>query len=408
MKILLINNIHYRRGGADVVYFNLAELLKEKGHDIYYFSTKSSKNEKTDQEEYFAVVPDFRSLNQANKIISISKFIYNKDVQKKLETLINKINPDIVHIHLYLGGLSSSILPIIKKYNIPIVQTIHDYRLICPAYSFTDGKNQICERCIDKVYIRCALRKCSEYKFSQSAVLSLDAYFRKYINNPIQYIDRFLFVSNFSLEKHCQFNPSFRNKSQYLYNFIPKLNNDIPPIIRGSYFLFYGRISSEKGLDTLLEAFINSKHKIKIVGDGPLLKELSKKQKDNIEFLGFRYGNELIKIIREASFIILPSICYENNPLSIVEAYSYGKPVIGSNIGGIPEIINDNSTGFLFEANNPKDLKAQIKKASNMSNKDYSAFSQNAFEFAKNKFNPKTYYSELIKIYKSLVLKSYQ
>ena len=403
MKILLINSYHYRKGGADTVYFNTAQLLKQYGHEVFYFSAKYPKNIDSQTDRFFTTGYDYRNLSIGKKILAIPSFIYNKDAYHKLSQLLDEINPDLAHIHLFMGSLSSSILLALKKKKIPVVHSVHDYRLICPAYLFLDGKNEVCEKCIDGFYLRCILKRCSENSYSQSVMLSLDAYFRKYFIKPISHIDRFIFVSKFIKKKHIEFDSNYETKADMLYNFNPELNAIVPSKTKGKYFLYFGRISREKGVPTLIESALKAKISLKIVGTGTLLGKFTERHFDNIEFLGFKSGEELWSLVQNASFIIVPSEWYENNPLTIVEAYSFGKPVIGARIGGIPEIIEENKTGYLFNPGNKYELEQLLRQADNLSETEYKEMSLNARAFADKHFHPATHYNGLIGIYEELV-----
>lgn len=402
MKILLINNFHYRRGGADTVYFNTAKLLEQHGHDVFFFSIRNPDNVPYERSKYFITYRDYRKLSLFVKIKSISSFIYNKEAYIKLLNLIDDVKPDVAHIHLFLGGLSVSILKALKKRNVPIVHTLHDYRLICPAYTFLDRNNNICELCKDKLYLRCAIKRCSlEGKFSHSTMLSMEAYFRKYFLNPVKYIDRFIFVSNFSKNKHIEFNHDFTIKSEVLYNFT-KTVNDKREINKGNYFLYYGRLSREKGLISLIDSARVTKVSLVIVGTGPLLEKYKDQKFDNIQFWGYKSGEELWEIVRNASFVVLPSEWFENNPLTIVESFSLGKPVIGADIGGIPELIN-NENGFLFKARNPESLSETLIKAKNITDEEYHRMSLCVIDFAYKHFSEEAHFDKLLSIYKSVI-----
>jgi glycosyltransferase involved in cell wall biosynthesis len=400
MKILLINSYHYNKGGADAVYFNTAQLLKLHGHEVFYFSAKSPENIESQTDKYFTAGNDYRKLSIWKKITSISSFINNRDAYHKLVQLLDEIKPDISHIHLFLGGLSSSILLALKEKKIPVIHSVHDYRLICPAYLFLDGKNKLCEKCKDGLYLKCIWNKCSENSYSQSSILAFDAYFRKYIIKPVNYIDRFIFVSQFIKQKHIEFEYKFGQKAATLYNFNPGLESILPSDKKGSYFLFFGRISREKGILTLIEAAIRAKIVLNIVGKGPLYDQLKDQNYNSIKFLGYKSGEELWLLIRNASFIIVPSEWYENNPMTIIEAYSFGKPVIGARIGGIPEIVKESKTGYLFDAGSVADLETKLRDADNISVDEYKEMSLKAREFADDNFSPEKHYDALITIYK--------
>ena len=397
MKILLINNFHFLKGGSERVYFNTAELLKQNGHEVFFFSLFDERNVTNDSPGSFPKVIDFRTSSNINKVLGAFSFVYNTNTALKLNLLLSTLKPDIAHIHLFMGGLTGSILKVLKKHNVPAVHTAHDYRLICPAYLFLDGQNNICEKCITGSYINCAVNKCSDNSYVQSTMLSIDAYVRKMFIRPKNKIDNFIFVSKFAQQIHAKFNNEFRYKSEMLYNFTHFNSNFQPDYQRGEYLLFYGRLSREKGVETLIDSVKHTNINLKIVGDGPLLESLKLTKTSNIEFLGFKEGEELNSIIKASSYIVVPSEWYENNPMTIVEAFSFGKPVIGANIGGIPELIK--ATGFLFNHGDIQDLQVTISKAMNLNNKDYNQLSINAYTFAKDNFNPKVHYKKLINIY---------
>lgn len=401
MKILQINNTFYPKGGADVVFFNTSELLKKNGHDVFSLSQVDNENLIHEDTNFFIEGIDYRKLSIIQKIRAAGNFFYNKNAAKKIDEIIKIRKPDIIHIHLFFGGITISILEVIKKHNIPVVHTVHDYRLLCPAYTFFDNKARICESCKDGFFLRCAFKKCSlEGKLTHSAILALDAYYRKYVLNPISLIDHFLFVSQFSRNKHLSYQPNLNLKSSVLYNFRP--GNFEKALSRGNYILFYGRLSREKGVETLLQSAISLKYNLKIVGTGPLYQELVNIKSDNIEILGYKKGEELWSLIRNSSYVIVPSELYENNPLTIVEAFSFGKPVIGSNLGGISELIKE-KRGLLFESQNVESLKHIIMKALTISDEEYLKMSQNAFDFALCNFSEENYYSSLIKTYNSII-----
>ena len=403
MKIILINNIHYCKGGAEAVYFNTARLLEQNGHEVVFFSASHPDNVQYEHAGYFATYRDYRKRSLTGKIKAMPSFIYNREAYRKLLSLVDEFKPDVAHIHLFLGGLTTSILQALKKRRVPVVLSVHDYRLICPAYLFIDEENKICELCKDRFYLRCIIKQCSEKNLPQSAMLSLDAYFRKYFVKPLNYINGFIFVSRFTQDKHIDFNSAYKPKAKTLYNFIPDLKIIESNESKGEYFLYYGRLSREKGLETLTGAASSAKIKLKIAGTGPLSMHYKNKTYRYIEFLGYKSGVELWNLIRNASFIIVPSECYENNPLTIIEAYAHGKPVIGARIGGIPEIIEHGKTGFLFDAGNKEQLKDALSIANQLTASQYKKMSVNARQFAESHFDPDSHYRSLMNIYHEII-----
>lgn len=400
MKILQINNHFYKKGGADTVFLNTVALLEAHGHNVYTLSRKTGKDQTPTEQDFFIHTPEFRFANFNDKIKYLRSFFYNKEAVQVLQKIIDKHKPDIAHIHLLYNGISPSILPVLKEHNIPVVMTIHDYRLICPNYWLLDKNGNICEKCIDKCYFRCAKNRCSD-TYLNSLMLSLEAYYRKKVN-PLDYVDRFIFPSQFIKNKFAQFNPDFAKKADVLCNFSNYISDKIAK--KGQYFLYAGRFSREKGLLTLLNAVRGiPKVKLKIAGAGPLSDILQKQKTDNIDFIGFKTGKDLNDLINNAKFVLVPSQWYENNPMAVIEAMSAGTPVIGSRIGGIPELIEDGKNGFLFEPKNKSELRNVLNKAHNLSEDDYKILSKNAHQFAKTHFEKGDYYQKLMAIYEKAI-----
>ena len=408
MKILQINQCHYRRGGADIVYLNTINLLRERGHHVSEFSTINSLNENSSFEKYFVQNRDLRKDTLVNKIGSILPYFYNKEAYQKLRLLITNQPPDVAHIHLFYGSLSVSVLNALKDSKIPIVHTVHDYRLLCPVHSLMDSTNELCEECAKSSAISCIKKRCSDGKLTQSIIVSFEALYWKKINNPVSEIDTFHFVSNFCKRKHLEYLPQIEDKSRVFYNYSPiKINYEHNLNMR--YYLYYGRLSTEKGIKTLLQSWshLPNRFKLKIVGTGYLADELIELSKilrmNNIEFLGFKNGAELYNLIKGARFIIVPSEWYENNPMAIVESFSLGKPVIGTNIGGITELINENETGFLCTPKSVEELKGKIEYAESLSDSEYENISNNCLEFAYRNFSEDQYYDKLISMYEDTI-----
>jgi glycosyltransferase involved in cell wall biosynthesis len=401
MRILLINRKHFIDGGADRVYLNTGKLLEDNGHNVAYFSTVNDKNLYTDYNKYFIDNIKPRQGTLLSKIQTVKKYLYNDEVFVKLKKLIKDFKPDVAHIHLFYGALSSSILYTLKDNRIPIVITIHDYRLLCPVNSMLDKQGHICEKCINDRFYNCIVKRCSEGNIFQSTVVTAEAYMRKFLVDPLKYIDHFIFVSQFSKDKHISFNNRYKEKSSHLYNFSDSFEN--PKVIKGDYLFYYGRLSKEKGVLNLINSVKKTNSKLIIAGDGPqrelVLNEI--RGFSNIEYVGFQSGAELNDLIVKSSFIVVPSEWYENNPMTIVESFFLGKPVIGSNIGGIPELLTNN-TGFIFESANELSLCNVIQLSEIMTKEEYEMVSHNCINFAMEHFNKTNHLKELIEIYKKV------
>jgi len=408
MRILLINQCHYRRGGADIVYLSTIDLLRSYGHEVACFSTLNPENEPTEYEKYFISAPDLRNDSVLKKVKSITPYLYNKQTVKNLTRLVEDFKPDVAQVHLFYATLSVSVLETLKKHKIPIVHTVHDYRMLCPVNTMMDFHKNICEKCATGSPFNCILKKCSDGNIVQSTVLALEAYYWRKVKSPISFIDHFHFVSNFCQNKYQETLPEIKKKSSVQYNF-----SDVQVISAKDknikYYLYYGRLSSQKGVLTLIEAWkeLPANTILKIVGTGQQFESVNDYIKNNslnnVELLGYKSGDELIRLIQNAYFVVVPSEWYENNPMTIIESYHLGVPVIGANIGGIPEIIDEGKTGFIVQSKNQSDLRNTILKANKIETKQYQEISDNCLVFAKTYFSAESNYKYLIKTFDKVI-----
>lgn len=410
MKVLQINVFNYRKGGSEAVYFSTTELLKQHGTEVVNFALKWSNNIKSTYEEYFPESKETRH-GILKPVKNVLNYFNNTEAARKLDRLIEEEQPDLAQVHLIWGQITGSILPVLKRHGIPVIFTIHEYRIICPAYTFRNGRGQVCEDCRGKLFYKCIENKCCKGSYVLSAMMAMEQYYRNYFFNPAEYIDGLIYVSHFAKKMHEKYMPALINKPNVvLYNLAGKII-DSPQKKSGRYFLFFGRLSYEKGIKTLISAFGDLPEcLLKIAGTGPLENELKDYTKTfgikNIEFLGYKSGEELASLVENAYFIIVPSEWYENNPMTIIEGYAAGVPVIGARIGGIPEIVIEGKTGYLFSPKDKADLVNRVTEADALSEEQYSRFQFGALEFARNNFDKEKYYPRLMDFYKKFVKKS--
>ena len=361
MKILNINKFYYRKGGSEAYYFALADLLRENNHEVIPFSMKDNKNYETKYSKYFIENISYENMGIKEKAINGAKLIYSFEAKKKVKNIVNDNTPDIAHLHIFQHQLSPSILKEIKKNGTYVVNTVHDLKVICPNYKMlNDG--EICEKCKSDKFINCFKSKCIKGSTVNSMLNTIEAYTHRILKS-YDYVDKFICPSEFYMNKFIEFGIP-KEKVVHIPNFVDvsKFN---PNYEHEDYFVYFGRLSEEKGINTLIKSmkYVN-KSKLIIVGTGPIEKELKefvvKENIKNVEFVGFKTGNELENIIKKSRFIVIPSEWYENAPMSIIEAMAYGKAVLGSNIGGIPEFIEDNHTGMIFNTKDEIDLASKI------------------------------------------------
>ncbi|MFQ6082628.1 MAG: glycosyltransferase family 4 protein [Candidatus Aminicenantia bacterium] len=406
MKILLVNKFFFLKGGAETSFFDTAEILQANGHKVVFFSMMHLENLDSLYSKYFVSRIDFENISSfIHKIKASGRILYSLEARKKLEELMKKEKPDITHLNNIHHQISPSILHTLKKYNLPIVMTLHDYKIVCPVYTMF-SKGRTCEKCKGRKYYNCVLMRCCKDSYLKSFLNTLEMYLHHSILHIYDLVDVFISPSKFLKDKIVEM--GFNAKVFHLPNFI-NVNDFIPSYTwNENTIVYFGRLSYEKGLVTLLSALKGLDIKCKIIGDGSLKESLKLKVKSekihNIEFLGYKFGDELRNEIKSSACVVLPSNWYENNPRAILEAFALGKPVIGSRIGGIPELVKDYKTGLTFEPGNPNDLREKILYLFNNLDKMIE-FGKNARKFVEKNFNPEKYYQELMKIYRIAIEK---
>ncbi len=367
MRILMCNGFYYLRGGSEKYMFELTKLLQSHGHEVIPFSMKHRLNISSAYEDYFVSTIDYPSLLSGETSISaiiksINRLIYSKEAKFKIRKLINDTRPDIAHIHGIGHELSPSILDEIKSNKIPIVQTLHDYSLVCPNTNFVSN-GKICEACKGGRYYQIIIKKCKRNSMKASGLACLIHYIRKITRIYERNIDIYISPSKFL--KNKLLDHGVKKEIVYIPNFLNQ--NDIPQDGKSqNYCVYAGRLHPIKGITTLIHAAEKYQGNIiYIAGDGESrfeIEELIKyHQLDHVQLLGHLPGKELFEIISNSSFTVLPSECYENYPMSIVESFAIGKPVIASNIGAIPDLVRDGWNGLLFEPKNADQLAGKMK-----------------------------------------------
>jgi len=365
MNILQVHKYYWYKDGATNYMLDLSDKLEDAGHTVIPFSMKNPKNINSPYSRFFVSKMDInnpKELSFTKKLSFAGRIFYSIEAKENLEKLLQKADIDIAHIHNIYHHISPSILPALKKHGIPIVMTLHDYKLICPNYSlFHHGKNR--EEDCTGWYGSCVRGKCMKNSRLYSRLVQLEMIFHhKIMKYYERYVDTFIAPSQFMIDICVKYGWS-REKFVHIKNPVDIKKFPLSKNI-GDKVTYIGRLSEEKGLDILLDSAKKTPSiPYTIVGTGPeekYLKARTKKEKiQNITFVGFQTGKSLDKFYDDSRLIIVPSIWYENYPLSILEAKSKGKIVIGSDIGGIPELI---SKEFLFKPKDSNNLAEQIKK----------------------------------------------
>ena len=390
MKILLANKFYYRRGGDCIYMLNLEKLLKAHGHEVAVFAMDYPENLDTPWKKYFP--------KNMSKLMAFSRPFGSHEVKSKFKKLLDEFKPDVVHLNNVHTQLSPVMAELAHQWDIKVVWTLHDYKLLCPRYDCLKNGNTICETCFNGDKKACLDNKCMK----GSKLASFIGFKEAIVWNRERLeasTDVFICPSQFMADKMVQGGFS-KSKMQTLCNFIDvekcKFSStdgtdDIELLPKKEdYYCFIGRLSHEKGAKTLIEAANQLPYKLVIIGGGPLMDELKSVAHTNIEFVGFKQWDDIKQLVGKARFSVIPSEWYENNPLSVIEAQCLGTPVLGANIGGIPEL-----TDYTFSSGNIADLKTKIEKMWN-SELDYQQIASDA----QHRYNAETYYDKLINIYK--------
>ncbi len=398
MKILMVNKFLHPNGGSETYIFRLGEYLKKKGHEVQYFGMEHRDRCVGNDVNAYTSEMDFHVGSKLKKLTYPFKTIYSFEARKKIRKVLESFRPDVVHLNNFNFQLTPSILVEIRKWSkkskhtVKIIYTAHDYQLLCPNHMMRmPVQNLNCERCSAGQFVNCIKGSCIHGSKVKSIIGAAEGFYWNR-RNIYQEIDTIICPSDF-MQRKLNINSIFRNKTTVLHNFV--IQTEWKDVEKKNYILYFGRFSEEKGVKTLLKV-CSCLPELPFVfaGSGPLEGEVEKVS--NIKNVGFQKQRELENLIREARFCICPSECYENCPFSVLESQLYGTPVLGADIGGIPELIQVNITGELFESGNSEQLKNKIEKMW----KDHKLLEQYSENCKKISFNTiELYYKRLIDIY---------
>ncbi len=363
MKVLMVNKFHYIKGGSETYYFSLKRLLESKGFEVVDFSMKDAKNFDSPYREYFVDNVSYDgTMGIRKKIQAACRIVYSIEARRKFEALVQQEKPDLIHLHLFQHQLSPSILDVVKKYRIPCVYTAHDLKMICLNYKMMHH-GRLCEDCKDGCLLHCVRNRCVKESFFKSCINTLEGYVHRFRKS----YDAIRVIITPSAFYHQKFQ-AFGVEAERLVHIPNFLDQEAPSVTPGAdsqgYYLYFGRLSEEKGVQTMIQAFAQLGYPLYIVGTGPMQEALARyvdaHHLSNIRFWGFQCGQDLTNLVGNAKAVILPSEWYENGPYSAIEALQLGCPVIGADIGGIPELISKN--GFLFESGNAQSLAQAVSR----------------------------------------------
>lgn len=455
MRILLVNKYFYRKGGAETYFFALAEGLRALGHDVAFFSMQHPNNEPSYWSKYFVSEKDYvGDISAFKKVQEASTLIYSFEARRKFETLLEEFKPDVIHMNNVHRQLTLSILdaPYLKKHHVPVVYTAHDYILVCPAYTMVNGHGEVCDACLDKHFMHAVKNVCVKGSRTKSALATMEAEFLKF-HHAYDKIDLIVAPSKFMKSKLDE--GGFAGKTVAMQNFLTDSQMAMGARVANThkfedavdgkrpYFLFFGRLSKEKGILTLVRAFLKatgltapydstesegavrrtaessevandktflpSNWDLHIVGDGPGRSEIERLVADagseaasRIQLLGYKSGEDLQREVGNARFSVLSSEWRENMPYSGLESLAAQTPVIGANIGGIPELVVEGQTGFAFKSGNVSDLTDALIKASHVGENDYQIMQQACAKYVNERCKQSQYVRQLEDSYRRI------
>jgi glycosyltransferase involved in cell wall biosynthesis len=401
--LLAINNYYYRRGGAETLYLDHNRLFETLGWNVVPFAMRHPQNLETPWSRYFVDEIEFgESYSLHEKLVRVPKVIYSFEARRKLSALLRHVSVDICHAHNIYHHISPSILGLLHARGVPTVLTLHDLKVACPAYSMRthDG---VCERCRGGHLYNVVLNRCIKGSTGLSVVVMLEAMLHRLLRSYVRCVDRLVVPSRFYIEKLSEWGMP-RNLFSHVPNFV-EAERYRPAYAAGKSFIYFGRVAPEKGLDTLVRAAHAAQCRLCIVGTGAQLeslKQLARTLEADVTFPGYLTGAALYDLVREARAVVLPSEWYENAPVSVLEGYALGKPVIGARIGGIPELIRENETGLGFVSGDEASLAVTLRDMASRSDEEVERMGRCAREWVESDFSASVYRDRMMQIYREL------
>lgn len=409
-RLLNVHRYRYRKGGAEAVYLDHSRLFAERGWSCAEFAMAHSKNPPSAWDEYFPA--QFEPRPGWRGLLDIPRFVYSAEARQQMARLLESFRPDIVHVHGLYHQLTPSVLEPIAASGIPIVYTMHDFKLLCPAYSLFTEKLGLCERCASGSFWNCATNACLHGSRAVSAVYALDSYIHRW-RGSYDAVSAFVMPSRSILEKHREHGfPA--GKLHHIPNFFETTADE--PATReliaearqryGRYVVYFGRLSSEKGCGVLIEACDAAGLTLVLVGEGPEeahLRELAARSGQAVHFTGYLAGGRLWAVVEAALGVVLPSIWYEIAPKSVLEAMARAKPVIASAIGGLPEQVEDGVTGYLAKPGNAAALAEALLRLAGLSAAERETMGERARTRALTSFTADRYFTSTANLYERFV-----
>ncbi len=360
MKILMVNKFLFPNGGSETYIFKLGEELTRLGHEVQFFGMEHEKRCVENRAQQYTANMDFHGSSKLKKLLYPFRIIYSTEARRKMDAVLRDFEPDVIHVNNFNYQLTPSILYAARDYKkragkkVRIVFTAHDYQLICPNHMLFDPNQKVCEDCVGGHFMSCTKKGCIHGSKAKSLFGTAEATLYRRLGT-YRLFDAVICPSEF-LKSRLDMHPALADKTVMMRNFTDTA--DTKETKKESYVLYFGRYAAEKGMETLLSA-VNTP--MLSAGNGEFEDAMS--AAPHIKNLGFLQGEALEELINKASCSVYPSIWYENCPFSVMESIQHGTPVVGADIGGIPELVEDGKTGVLFESGNTAAFEKAVQTA---------------------------------------------
>ncbi len=405
MKVLAANKFYFVKGGAERYFFELAHILEERGHRVAPFAMQHEMNDESEFDRYFVSNVGFSGeMGPARRLRMAGHVLYSREASRAIGRLADDFKPDVAHLHNIAHQLSPSILYALKRRGVPIVQTLHDHKLICPNYQMF-VHDEPCRRCRTWRYYNAVKHRCMHDSVLWSGLVCAEAYLHKFLGSYSRLVD--LWVSPSESLRQRMIEHGIPGEKIVHQPYAIAMERFEPKYESGGYAASVGRLSTGKGLVTVLQALKAAPEvRFKIAGSGPLEDELKRRVREfgltNVEFTGYLKGTALEDLMRGALFVVMSSECYENSPLTVYEATAYGKAVIGSRMGGIPELIAEGETGLIYK---PGDHAALADRMNELwSDPDRAIeMGRRARTRAEAEYGPDAHYEKMMAIYERVM-----
>jgi glycosyltransferase involved in cell wall biosynthesis len=391
LKILLVHTFFQQFGGQDSVVLSEREMLERRGHEVVFYSRRND---------------DIKEYGAADKVRFLTDTIYSRRTVRDLHVLVSGNRPDLAYVHNIYPLISPSLYHALHSMGIPVVQCVHDFRPLCSnGLFYTEG--QSCERCKGGNYLHGVVHRCYRDSYFVSGLYALTLGLNRFAN-MLDKISAFICLNEFHRTKFLE--AGVPNSKL----FVRPNSIDAMPVMLGpapearQYAVYFGRLSPEKGLLTLLQAFERAAPaRLKIAGSGAMEAELKQyirdKKLDNVELVGFLEGAEKARLLSGALFAVIPSECHENFPVVSLECFAAGKPILASRMGGLPSIVSEGETGLLFTAGNAGEIAERVRYMFSHP-LDADRMGRRAREIVETKYSRERSYQELLDIFQKVLV----